>query len=331
VRIAILGAGAWGTALAVSLARDHEVFLWSRGTETCIHLHTRRSHPKALPGVKLPPSVLVTPLLEGALEAAQVVILAVSVAGAREMLTALARFGSRAPLILACKGFERDSGLLPHQLSRALLASDVPVLSLSGPSFASEVARGQPTALVLAGTRGQDARAATRLVKALHHSHLRLYTSADPVGVEVAGALKNVIAIAAGLSDGMGLGLNARAALITRGLAEIRRLGEALGARPETFLGLAGVGDLLLTSTATLSRNYRVGQGLASGKSLATLLDEIGEVAEGVSTARAVAPLATRHGVDMPICEAVQEVLGGLVRPTEAVQALLARDPRAEG
>ncbi|MDE3012044.1 MAG: NAD(P)-dependent glycerol-3-phosphate dehydrogenase [Pseudomonadota bacterium] len=330
MRIAILGAGAWGTALAVSLGRAHTIALWSRNTGTCVHLHEQRSHPHALPGVRLPDAVEVCPLIDAAFDRAQLAIVATSVAGARDVLESIARMGFRQPVILACKGFERVTGRLPHVLARELLAAGNAVLSLSGPSFASEVAAGKPTALVLAGGRGSAARTTARLVQELHQPCLRLYSSTDPTGVEVAGALKNVIAIAAGMCDGMGLGLNARAALVTRGLAEVRRFGEALGARPETFLGLAGVGDLMLTCTAELSRNYRVGKGLAGGRPLAEILAGIGEVAEGVSTASAVARLAQDHAVEMPICTAVLAVLEGRHAPTEALHQLLARDPRAE-
>lgn len=342
MRIAILGAGAWGTALAVSLSRahpalgvsgaqqavpGHEVCLWARSTSLCAHLERTRRHPGVLPGIALPDAVMVTDTLEQALEGAQLIVVAVSVAGARSVLVALSTLAVSVPVVLACKGFELGTGLLPHTLAEAVLPPGTPVLSLSGPSFASEVAAGHPTALVLAS---ENEAALRWILPALHHSHLRLYSNNDPTGVEVAGALKNVIAIAAGMSDGMGLGLNARAALITRGLAEIRRLGEQLGARPETFLGLAGVGDLLLTCTATLSRNYRVGQGLAGGRALSAILDELGEVAEGVSTARAVGPIAAAAGVEMPICEVVLEVVEGRSTPAAALQLLLGRDPRAE-
>jgi glycerol-3-phosphate dehydrogenase (NAD(P)+) len=333
MRIAILGAGAWGSALAITLARGHAIRLWSRNAATCALLREQRRHPTALRGICLPASVRVEPRLQLAIEDAELVILAVAVVGARAVLEELARLGCGAPLILACKGFEQDSGLLPHALARSLLAPGVAILSLSGPSFASEVAAGQPTALVLAAeadTTGVASALLTRLVLELHHPHLRLYSNHDPTGVEVAGALKNVIAIAAGMCDGMGLGLNARAALITRGLAEIRRLGERLGASAETFIGLAGVGDLLLTCTAMMSRNYRVGLGLAEAKSLGEILAALGEVAEGVSTARAVGPIAHAAAVEMPICAAVLDVLEGRRSPAQALEHLLGRDPRAE-
>ncbi len=327
MQIAILGAGAWGTALAVSLSGQHQVSLWARNPATCVALHTTRQHPQVLAGVRLPEPVAVTPLLTAAIEAADLVLVTVAVSGVRPVLTELAHHGHVGPVVLACKGFERESSLLPHTIAGQVLRAGTPVLSLSGPSFATEVAAGLPAALVLSG---EDPAQVEMLRHALHHPRLRLYSNGDPVGVEIAGAMKNVIAIAAGMADGMGLGLNARAALITRGLAEIRRLGEAMGARAETFLGLAGVGDLMLTCTATLSRNYRVGQALAGGKPLDAILTDLGEVAEGVWTARSVPALLTRTGVEMPISSAVAAVLAHQLAPAAALQQLLGRDPRAE-
>lgn len=330
MRVAILGAGAWGTALAVSLGHHHAIGLWTRNSGTAAQLREQRRHPSALPGVVLPDAVQVGTRIEELLGCAEVAIVATSVAGARDVLQALARCGYAHPVILACKGFDAASGQLPHDLAGQLLGPAVPVLSLSGPSFASEVAAGLPTALVLAGAPGRDAQAAQQLVRSLHHPQLRLYSSSDPVGVEVCGALKNVIAIAAGMCDGMRLGLNARAALVTRGLAEIRRFGERIGARRETFLGLAGVGDLTLTCTGAISRNYRVGQGLAAGQRLDDILAALGEVAEGVPTTRAAVVQARQQQVDLPICQAVMAVLDGSAAPAEVVRHLLARDRKDE-
>ena len=327
MQIAILGAGAWGTALAVSLAAQHTVTLWARNIDTCIALHTRRQHPQVLPGVQLPATVQVSPMLTAAIAEADVVLVTVAVAGVRAVLEQVAQQGYSGPVVLACKGFERDTGLLPHAIAQQVLRDGSCVLSLSGPSFATEVAAGLPAALVLSG---EQASQVDPLRHALHHPRLRLYSNSDPVGVEIAGAMKNVIAIGAGMADGMGLGLNARAALITRGLAEIRRLGEAMGARAETFLGLAGLGDLMLTCTAPLSRNYRVGQALADGRPLGQILADLGEVAEGVWTARSVPTLLARTGVEMPISSAVAAVLAGELTAADGLQRLLDRDPRAE-
>jgi glycerol-3-phosphate dehydrogenase (NAD(P)+) len=231
-----------------------------------------------------------------------------------------------APLVLACKGFEPASGMLAHEVVASVLPGH-PVCSLSGPSFAAEVAAGKPAAVVLASA---DPALAIRLARELHDARLRIYSSDDLVGVEVAGSAKNVMAIAAGICDGLALGLNARAAMITRGLAEICRLGIRLGGRVETFMGLAGAGDLILTCTGDLSRNRTVGLRLARGESVQAILRDLGHVAEGVSTAYELARLALAKGVDMPITSAVCGVLDGRLAPQAAVSALLERDPRAE-
>ena len=231
------------------------------------------------------------------------------------------------PAIWACKGFEQASGKLPHQVAAEVLGKRAACGALSGPSFALEVAQGRPTALTLAS---EDAGFARRWARELHQPTLRVYFSTDLTGVEISGAVKNIMAIAAGISDGLGLGLNARAALITRGLAELTRLGVALGGRAETFMGLAGAGDLILTCTGDLSRNRRVGLLLAKGASLEAILKELGHVAEGVASARAVEALAAEKRVDMPITRAVCAVLFRGTPPRDAVQELLARDPREE-
>jgi glycerol-3-phosphate dehydrogenase (NAD(P)+) len=243
--------------------------------------------------------------------------------GLRGMLAALP---SGAPALWLCKGFEARSGLLGHEVARELRPG-VPCGVLSGPSFADEVARGTPTALVAAS---DDAALADAAVAAFHADALRVYTSSDPVGVEVGGAVKNVLAIATGICDGLALGLNARAALITRGLAEMTRLGVALGAQPATFMGLSGLGDLVLTATGDLSRNRRVGLALARGQALTQILGELGHVAEGVYTAPTVLARARSAGVGMPITEAVAEVLAGRLAAADAVRLLVERDARAE-
>jgi glycerol-3-phosphate dehydrogenase (NAD(P)+) len=245
----------------------------------------------------------------------------------REMLGRMRASRFEQPVIWACKGFEQASGRLPHQVAAEVLEKRVACGALSGPSFALEVAQGRPTALTLAAG---DAAFARRWARELHHPTLRVYFSTDLAGVEISGAVKNVMAIAAGISDGLGLGLNARAALITRGLAELTRLGVALGGRPETFMGLAGAGDLILTCTGDLSRNRRVGLLLAKGESLEAILKELGHVAEGVYSAPAVEALAAEKRVDMPITRAVCAVLFRGTPPRDAVQELLARDPREE-
>jgi glycerol-3-phosphate dehydrogenase (NAD(P)+) len=327
MQIAILGAGAWGTALAISLSGRHQITLWARRPEVCTLLRSKRQHPTALPGITLPSAIQIEDSLSAAIQHSEIVIVSVAVSGVRSVLDQLALYNYQKPVILACKGFEQQSQQLPHVLAQKVLGTDTAIFSLSGPSFASEVAQGKPTALVLAG---ENPSLLSDLLSQLHHPHLRIYSNDDPTGVELAGALKNVIAIAAGMCDGMGLGLNARAALITRGLAEIRRLGQSMGAKPETFLGLAGLGDLMLTCTAPLSRNYRVGQGLAQGQNLQSILDSLGEVAEGVSTARALPHIASIAEIEMPICAAVLSVIEGQSSCANAMTKLLERDPRSE-
>ena len=320
-RLAVLGAGAWGTAMACALAARHEVRLWARDADQAGRISASRRNERYLPGALIPASVRVTAELPGD---ADLFLAATPVAGLREIFR---KIGTRAPAIWLCKGFEQGSGALPHQIAQDLLGESARCGALSGPSFAHEVARGLPCALTLAA---RDAAFAREAAAQLHGGRLRVYYSADLVGVEIGGAVKNVMAIAAGISDGLGLGQNARAALITRGLAEITRLGIALGGAPETLMGLAGAGDLILTATGDLSRNRRVGLELAAGKSLHDILRDLGHVAEGVRSAKEVLALSKKSNVDMPITEAVNAVLEGRLKPAAAVEQLLLRDPKAE-
>lgn len=326
MRLAILGAGAWGSALATSLGAGHEVALWTRNRGDC-ELLARTRVSRYLPQVALAPAVRVEPDLARALESADTVIVATATAGLRETLARAGAARAIPQLLWACKGFEAESRALPHEVVAVALPGAARVGALSGPSFALEVARGQPTALVLAS---RDAAFASATAAALNSPRLRVYSSDDLVGVELGGALKNVIAIAAGICDGLELGRNARAALITRGLAEISRLGVAMGGRAETFAGLAGLGDLVLTCTGDLSRNREVGVRLARGETLDAALAHLGHVSEGVSSARAALDHARERGVEMPITEAVHAVLFEARAPREAVQQLLTRDPRRE-
>ncbi len=325
MRITILGAGAWGTALAGVLAARDEVLLWARDPGQAATIAATRRNERYLPGIALSDRVVVSSDLGAALTHTQLVLLAVPVAALRPLAGALRTHGHAGPVVWLSKGLERDTHLLAHQVMAAELPG-VPAGPLSGPSFAEEVARGLPTALVVAGDAGLCAAATA----ALHGGNLRIYSSDDVVGVEVGGAVKNVLAIAAGIADALKLGTNARAALVTRGLAETRRFGEALGAQAETFMGLAGLGDLVLTCTGDLSRNRRVGLALGRGADLATTLRELGHVAEGVWSAPAIVARARAASVEMPICEAVCAVLDGRVSPRAAVERLLARDPRME-
>ncbi|WP_427915209.1 NAD(P)H-dependent glycerol-3-phosphate dehydrogenase [Ramlibacter sp. MMS24-I3-19] len=326
MKLLVLGAGAWGTALATNAARQHEVSLWARDAALADTLRSQRCNTKYLPGIDLPEGLQVASGDPAALaRGTDLVIVATAMAGLRSTLQALA--ACEAPVAWLCKGFESGSaGLLGHevqaQVAPALLGG-----ALTGPSFAQEVARRQPTALVAASPH---ARVREALVAAFHGDNLRVYANDDLVGAEVGGAVKNVLAIACGLCDGLALGLNARAALITRGLAEMTRLGVALGGRSDTFMGLSGLGDLVLTATGDLSRNRQVGLLLAQGRTLAEAVASLGHVAEGVYSARTVAQRAERAGVDMPITRAVVALLDGQLRPAQAVAQLMGRDPAAE-
>jgi glycerol-3-phosphate dehydrogenase (NAD(P)+) len=324
MRIAVLGAGAWGTSIASVLGARLEVTLWARDAGQAQEIASTRRNERYLPGIALPAAVVVSSDLSKTVSEARLVLAATPVAGLRELL---GKIRSVTSLVWLCKGFEEGSGALPHQIAAEVLGEASRCGALSGPSFAEEVARGLPCALTLASRDTAFAREAAAL---LHGGRLRVYYSADLVGVEIGGAVKNVMAIAAGISDGLGLGHNARAALITRGLAEIARLGAALGGAPETFMGLAGAGDLILTATGDLSRNRRVGLELAAGRKLDDILKSLGHVAEGVRSANEVARLAAARGVDMPVTDAVNAVLAGKLAPAAAVERLLARDPKKE-
>lgn len=328
MKIAVLAAGAWGTALAIAFAGRHDVNLWTAEAPVAEDLLNARENLRYLPGYRVPDSVAIHTNLAEAVAGADLLVIATPIAGLRPTLENLRLLQNRTPFLWVCKGFEAQTGQLPHQVAAAVLgAQTVPYGALSGPSFAEEVAAAKPTAVSLAATDGAFAR---ETAKALHGGSLRIYANDDLVGVEVGGAVKNVMAIATGVCDGLGLGHNARAALVTRGLAEISRLGVALGGKRETFLGLAGMGDLMLTCTGDLSRNRRVGLALAEGKQLPHILAELGHVAEGVPTAREVARLAGQLGVDMPISQAVAAVLEGKLSAADAVAGLLARDPKEE-
>lgn len=327
MNITLLGAGAWGTALAIAFAGKHQVTLWSRETDVADDLRTTRENHRFFPGYKLPEAVAVSTDFATALGTAELLVVATPIAGLRPTVEHLKTLGVTLPILWVCKGFEAGSGKLPHQVVSEVLGPQAVCGALSGPSFAEEVAAGKPTAIALAANNPAFAREAARQ---LHSTRLRIYANDDLVGVEVGGAVKNVLAIATGTCDGLGLGLNSRAALMTRGLAEIARLGLALGAQRETFMGLAGMGDLILTCTGDLSRNRRVGLALAENKSLPQILEELGHVAEGVYTAREVDRLARQLGVDMPISAAVAAVLDGRLNAAEAVEQLMARDPKEE-
>ncbi|MDI1244006.1 MAG: NAD(P)-dependent glycerol-3-phosphate dehydrogenase [Rhodoferax sp.] len=335
MKIIVLGAGAWGTALAASAASQpqaHAVTLWARDAAQLAVWQAQHENQRYLPGVRLPPALAFSAVSPAALMAlaadADLVLVATPMAALRSMLTVLA--SCPAPVAWVCKGFEApvagDIGLLGHEIL-AQVAPELKAGVLSGPSFALEVARAQPTALVAASAHESVRQI---LVTAFHSPSLRVYASDDMVGVEVGGAVKNVLAIATGLCDGLGLGLNARAALITRGLAEMTRLGLALGAQAGTFMGLSGLGDLVLTATGDLSRNRQVGLALAHGQTLAQVTAKLGHVAEGVYSARTVVQRAAHLAVDMPIAQAVVALLDGRLTPEQAVADLMGREPTVE-
>lgn len=322
----MLGAGAWGTALALSFAGRHAVRLWTWQAEHAEAMRATGENARFLPGHRLPAELAITADIAAALCEADLALVATPMAGLRATATELHARRPDLPFVWVCKGLEAGTGLLPHQ-AVADVHPQATCGALTGPSFADEVARGLPTAVAIASA---DADFAATLARELCGPRLRLYANDDIVGAEVGGAVKNVMAIAAGICDGLALGLNARAALMTRGLAEIARFGVALGARPETFMGLTGMGDLILTCTGDLSRNRRVGLALANGRSLADIVRDLGHVAEGVLTAREVAGRARTLGVDMPITATVCAVLDGGLSPAQAVDRLMNRDPRPE-
>jgi glycerol-3-phosphate dehydrogenase (NAD(P)+) len=329
VIIAVLGAGAWGTALASTFADQHGVTLWARDAAFAGELRTHRENLRYLPGHRLPASIAIDADLARCLSGATLIVAAVPTGALAATLARVEEVpgaGER-PLVWACKGFDATTGELPHRIIARVRTGSAASGVLSGPSFAAEIARGLPAALTLASA---DAGFARATAQALHSSRLRVYSSTDVIGVEVGGAAKNVMAIAAGICDGLALGLNARAALVTRGLAELTRLGLKLGGRPDTLMGLSGAGDLILTCTGDLSRNRQVGLRLAQGMPLAEILRTLGHVAEGVSSAHSLAALARGNGVEMPITEAVCGVLDGRLQPAEAVDGLMRRDPRPE-
>jgi glycerol-3-phosphate dehydrogenase (NAD(P)+) len=327
MKISVLGAGAWGTALAISLAPRHQVTLWARDAVQAKAMQSSRSNLRYLPEMPFPQLLQISSDIASALNGAELLIVAVPVSSLRGILQHIATLQAPIPVVWLCKGFEAQTSQMPHQIVAETLPANFPRAVLSGPSFAQEVARNLPTALTLASS---DIGFAQRTAQALHHSRLRIYSSDDVVGVEVGGAVKNVLAIAAGMSDGLQMGFNARAALLTRGLAEMTRLGLQLGGKAETLGGLSGAGDLILTCTGDLSRNRKVGMMLAQKRELVDILNELGHVAEGVYTAREVYQVALRNKVDMPISEAVYRVLYEQLPADKAAESLLSRQPSNE-
>jgi len=327
--IAVLGAGSWGTALALQLDRSGcRVILWDRDTENILQMRSAHCNERYLPGIEIPASIEIETDMLTAVKAAEHVLMvtpshafASIISEIREVL--LPGQG----VAWGCKGFEPGSGRLLHEVAQELLPPETPLAIVTGPSFAKEVARNLPTAVTVAGP---DSEFTGVMAAALHGGRFRAYTSNDMIGAELGGAFKNVMAVATGICDGMQLGNNARAALITRGLAEMMRLGTALNAKPETLMGLAGAGDLILTCTGDLSRNRQLGLHLGKGKSLEQALDEIGQVVEGVNASAEVQRLAMEYGINMPISEQVNGIIHLGWDPEEGVARLLAREQKAE-
>jgi glycerol-3-phosphate dehydrogenase (NAD(P)+) len=327
--IAVLGAGSWGTALAALLADNGQTtLLWARDAVQAAEMASSRRNPRYLSEISLPSQLQIHSDIARAVRTAGDVLVVIPTRGFRALLQEIApHLPDKARIAWACKGLEPDSGKLLHEVVEEVLGAHRPVAVISGPTFAREVALGLPTAVTVASTSPEFAAA---LAARLGNNRFRAYTSDDVTGVEVGGAVKNVLAIAAGIADGLGFGANTRAALVTRGLAEIMRLGVVLGGQRETFMGLAGLGDLVLTCTDDQSRNRRVGLALARGLTLAEACDSVRQVAEGVQAAQEVHRLARKHGVEMPITEQVCRVLYEALAPRAAVQALLQREQKAE-
>jgi glycerol-3-phosphate dehydrogenase (NAD(P)+) len=329
LNIAVLGAGSWGTALAALMARHgHAVTLWGRDATVATAIDQQHENTRYLPGIALPDTLRATTDLASSLRGADLVLVVVPSHAFTETLRLLAPLRPPAAGVAwATKGFEPGSGRFLHEVAEDILGPSVPLAVVTGPSFAKEVTLGLPTAVTV---HGDDAEFTQQVADVLHGPAFRAYTGNDMVGAELGGAMKNVLAVATGVADGMQLGLNARAGLITRGLNEMLRLAAAIGGRPETLMGLAGLGDLVLTSTGDLSRNRRLGLALGRGQSLQDAVREIGQVVESVQTADEVMRQADRHGIDLPISSAVRAVLHGDLSPTEGLQQLLAREQKPE-
>jgi glycerol-3-phosphate dehydrogenase (NAD(P)+) len=328
-RVAVLGAGSWGTALAALIARHgHHTVLWGRDAAGVAMIDQGQQNARYLPGIALPDTLRATTDLAAALDGADLVLVAVPSHAFAGTLRELAPYRSAtAGVAWATKGFEPGSGRFLHEVAAEVLGPGVPLAVVTGPSFAKEVALGLPTALTVHSDTAGFARS---VAEVLHGPSFRAYTGDDMLGAELGGAMKNVLAVATGVADGMQLGLNARAGLITRGLNEMLRLNRALGGRPETLMGLAGLGDLVLTCTGDLSRNRRLGLALGQGQSIDEAVAAIGQVVESVQTADEVMRLARRHAVELPIAEAVYAVLHDEITPGEGLRQLMAREQKAE-
>ncbi len=326
--VTILGAGAWGTTLAI-LAHEagRQVSLVAHREQTAAHMVSRREHPTSLTGIRLPDGIEVTARASEAVERAEVVVIAIPTQAIRASIEPLASSLKGKPIISVAKGLEITTLLRPTQVIASVLGGTSRVAALSGPNLAAEIANGRPASTVVAA---DDLGLAASLGRVFHSRRFRVYHGDDVVGVELGGALKNIIAIGAGIADGMKAGDNAKAAFMTRGIAEIARIGEAMGARPLTFAGLSGIGDLIATCASPLSRNHRVGVALAGGRSLESVLTSMNEVAEGIPTTRAARALGVRHGIDMPIVDQMHRILFEGAPVQDAISRLLEREPTVE-
>lgn len=327
--VAVLGSGSWGTALASLMARNgHDTVIWGRDAAQVEAINSRHENPRYLPGIVLPEALRATVDLAAAVAGADLLLVVTPSHAFTETLRALAPFRRAGTGVAwATKGFEPGSGRFLHEVASDVLGADVALAVVTGPSFAKEVALGLPTAVTV---HSDDEAFAQQVAETLHGPTFRAYTGTDMLGAELGGAMKNVLAVATGVADGMQLGLNARAGLITRGLNEMLRLNVALGGRAETLMGLAGLGDLVLTSTGDLSRNRRLGLALGRGQSIKDAVAEIGQVVESVQTADEVMRLAQRHGIELPISALVQQVLHESITPVEGLRSLLAREQKPE-
>ena len=327
--VCVLGAGSWGTAMAILIARNgHQTCLWGRSRAHMADLEANRCNARYLPGIELPKNLQFSSTLDECVQSQDIVLVAVPSHAFRGTLEQIPpHLNQQTRIAWATKGLDPKTGQLLHETVNQIFSGQRAVAVVSGPTFATEVARNLPTAMTIASP---DGRFATQLSEILHNQRFRVYTSDDIIGVQLGGAVKNVLAIATGAADGLGFGANSRAAIVTRGLAELMRLGTVLEARQETLMGLAGLGDIVLTCTDNQSRNRRLGIGLGQGRPLQEILADIGQEVEGISAAREIHQLAVKHGIEMPISEQVYQVLYANVSPTTAVQNLLLRVQKKE-
>ncbi|MCB1603866.1 MAG: NAD(P)H-dependent glycerol-3-phosphate dehydrogenase [Gammaproteobacteria bacterium] len=327
MKFAVIGAGSWGTALAIQLARNGTTYLWGRKPQHIDEMQKSRKNQKYLPGIVFPDNLIPEKDLEKAISSSDAVLVVSPSHAFAEILEKITPYLQERPLAWAAKGFEPGSGRFLHQVAEDIIGKDHPMALVTGPSFAKDVAEGKPTLVTVASNSDKFAR---DVAYALYNSQFRVYISHDMIGAELGGAVKNVLALATGICDGMQLGDNTRAAILTRGMAEMMRLGQAMNCKPETLMGLSGLGDLVLTCTGDLSRNRRMGLALGRGQSIEEAKAEIGQVVEGINTADEVVRLAKKYNVDMPISEHVWKVVNGLMTPADAVKELMSREVRQE-